>query len=103
MVRAALALTAVIALCGPALAGEGAPAAAKRTCHDYARIAAHLGTKYAERPVGHGLRSDGQLIQVFASETTGSWTLVTVAPNGRGCVLAVGKEWDKMNLPGRAA
>ena len=51
-------------------------------CHAYAEIARQLGTTYAEAPVSLGLQSNGNLLQVFSSAESGSWTIVSIAPDG---------------------
>ena len=63
-------------------------------CHAYAEIARQLGTTYAEAPVSLGLQSNGNLLQVFSSAESGSWTIVSVAPDGSACVLAAGQHWE---------
>lgn len=63
-------------------------------CHAYAEIARQLGATYAEAPVSLGLQSNGNLLQVFSSAESGSWTIVSVAPDGSACVLAAGQHWE---------
>lgn len=86
-----------VLLLGSALAGSAqaaAPAAAQRLpCHDYAQIADTLGERYGEAPVSLGLQSNGHVLQVFASAESGSWTILSVAPSGIGCIVAAGKSW----------
>jgi hypothetical protein len=31
---------------------------------------------------------------VFASEATGTWTLVTMHPSGTACLIGAGDSWD---------
>jgi hypothetical protein len=94
-----LALAAAIA--GAGLAGETMlpsttiPGEAQTVCvTDYNALAAELKTSYAEIPVSAGLGDDGNLLSVFASPHTGSWTMVTTRPEGTSCVVAVGKAWQ---------
>lgn len=63
-------------------------------CHDYAEIARQLRATYAEAPVSLGLQTDGNLLQVFSSSKTGSWTIVSTSPAGMACVLAAGQHWE---------
>lgn len=62
-------------------------------CHDYAQIAETLGKRYGEAPVSLGLQSNGNVLQVFTSSESGSWTILSVAPSGVGCIVAAGKSW----------
>jgi hypothetical protein len=41
-----------------------------------------------------GLQSNGNLLQVFASEATGTWTLVTMHPSGTACLIGAGDSWE---------
>lgn len=51
---------------------------------------------YGQRPVALGLQSNGNLLQVFASETTGTWALVTMHPSGVACLMGVGNSWEML-------
>ena len=35
-------------------------------------------------------------MQVFASTTADTWTMINVAPSGWACVLAVGRDWQQV-------
>ena len=72
---------------------------ARMLCHDYKEIVRQLGTRYEEVPVSTGLQTNGNLIQVFASPRTGTWTILSVAPDGTGCVLAAGRGWETTTPP----
>ena len=65
-------------------------------CHDYAEIARQLRATYEEAPVSLGLQTDGNLLQVFSSRRTGSWTIVSTSPAGVACVLAAGQHWESV-------
>ncbi|MCX8102255.1 MAG: hypothetical protein RMK81_12910 [Geminicoccaceae bacterium] len=87
-------LMLALVLAGPS-AGAQVPSAVARTlCHDYKEIVRQLGSRYDEVPVSTGLQSNGHLLQVFASPKTGSWTILSIAPDGTGCVLAAGRSWE---------
>ncbi|MDP6428746.1 MAG: hypothetical protein QF393_12080 [Rhodospirillales bacterium] len=68
------------------------PARAQGTCAAYDDLAALLGKKYGEHPVNWGLSSDGNLVEVFASDS-GSWTVVVTNPRGISCIRAAGESW----------
>ena len=63
-------------------------------CHDYQKIAETLDKRYGETPVSLGLQTNGHLLQVFSSATSGSWTILSVAPSGIGCIVAAGRNWQ---------
>jgi hypothetical protein len=77
---------------------KAAPAAGEICVSDYKQLAAKLEASYAEVPVSAGLRQDGNLVSVFASTTTGTWTMVMTRPEGMSCVVAVGEAWQ-MAIP----
>lgn len=69
---------------------------APRLCYDYREIARQLGASYEEAPVSLGLQSNGNLLQVFASAKSGTWTIVSLTPSGFACVLAAGRGWESI-------
>ncbi len=96
-------ILAWMALCtfflGAQAAAQPAAPFARILCHDYKEIARELKSRYEEVPVSLGLQSNGHLVQVFASPRTGSWTILSVAPDGTGCVLAAGQRWEILPIP----
>ena len=97
MLRSALvALPALSAamLAGPALAQDrGTPLS---TCGDQEHVASYLRDNFNEVPVSLGLQADGRMLQVFASEESGTWTMVTTSPNGTTCIIGAGEAWQNM-------
>ena len=65
-------------------------------CHEYREVKRQLGDRYEEAPVSIGAQSNGNVLQVFASNKSGTWTIVSTAPNGTACILAAGKGWEAM-------
>ena len=56
----------------------------------------YLEDKFAEVPVSLGLQADGKVIQVFASEQSGTWSMVATTPAGLSCIVAVGEAWQML-------
>ena len=69
--------------------------AAERPCAQTDRLSELLDRSYGEMPVSTGLQRNGQLLQIYASSTTRSWTAVTTTPQGVSCVLATGQRWGE--------
>jgi hypothetical protein len=67
-------------------------------CHLYTEVARQLGASYDEAPVSLGLQSNGNLLQVFASTKSGTWTIVSTTPNGLACILAAGENWEDLSV-----
>jgi hypothetical protein len=56
-------------------------------------VADLLHSHYGELPISAGLQPKGQLLQIYASPATGTWTVVTTSPQGLSCVMATGQRW----------
>lgn len=65
-------------------------------CSDYREVKRQLGAKYEEAPVSIGLQTNGNLLQVFASTRSGSWTIVSTSPSGKACIIAAGQRWESL-------
>ena len=96
-------ITSLLSITGalPSLAvAAPAPGVATRMpCHDYQTIVATLGQRYGEAPVSLGLQTNGHVLQVFTSAESGSWTILSIAPSGRGCIVAAGQNWHDQRPP----
>jgi len=65
-------------------------------CHDATEIAKQLSKKYEEAPIAFGLQSNGNLLQIYTSETQHTWTVVSTTPAGKSCIVAAGKRWESL-------
>ncbi|MEX0311573.1 MAG: hypothetical protein AB3N17_15160 [Tateyamaria sp.] len=65
-------------------------------CMEATEMEAALIDWYGETPVG-GAWSDDQ--QLWASEASGTWTLMHLLPDGRACVLSQGNNWQSNEDP----
>ena len=70
-----------------------AAAAQAASCDDRDNITAKLDKKYGETQRGMGLSGQTSIFEVWASEATGTWTILETTPNGMTCVVAVGDNW----------
>ena len=52
-----------------------------------------LTSNYNERVTGGGLQSEQQLLEVWSSDKTGSFTVFITRPDGVSCVIATGQNW----------
>ncbi len=73
------------------------PASAQSVCGERSKFLEHLGSKYQEGPVAMGLVSDGNVLEVLASDG-GSWTIIVTRPDGKSCVVATGDGWEDVPL-----
>lgn len=80
------------AMAPPALA-QGAP------CFERGLLVETLTTGYAESLSGAGLRSPQQMLELWSSPETGTFTLFITRPDGIACVLASGRDWHQNVTP----
>ncbi len=77
------------------MAAAGPPdAQAQMACGTRVSVVAKLGEKYGEVRRGGGLAGSTAIFEVWASEATGTWTILKTTPNGMACIMAVGDDWQ---------
>ncbi len=69
-------------------------AQAQVACGTRDSVVAKLGEKYGEIRRGGGLAGPTAIFEVWASEATGTWTILKTSPNGLTCIMAVGDGWQ---------
>jgi hypothetical protein len=69
-------------------------AQAQVACGTRDSVVRNLGEKYGEVRRGVGLTGSTAIFEIYASEVTGSWTILKTTPNGMACVMAVGEGWQ---------
>ena len=69
-------------------------AQAQVVCGARDSVVRNLGEKYGEVRRGGGLTGSTAIYEIWASEATGSWTILKTTPNGLACVMAVGEGWQ---------
>lgn len=96
----AFGFAALILAVGPGHA-EGAPCGAR------ALIIEQLGNRYQETRRAVGLASNNAVLEIFASEDSGSFTILVTMPDGRSCLVASGEHFqplsDPLPTPGKGA
>ncbi len=73
------------------LAGTSGFAAADEVCMPIYEMKASLVDWYGERPVSDASQ-DGT--QIWASDRTGTWTLIRLLADGNSCVIETGEDWN---------
>ena len=101
MTIARLAVAAALSLGAAAFANS--PARAQQpVCGDRASLVSQLESKYGEARRAVGLQGDSSLLEIFASEDTGTWTILFTRPDGVTCAVAAGQEWREEKTEVRA-
>lgn len=75
------------------VAATAPPAHAQSACATRDAITMGLADKYGETHVGGGLQSETKMVEVWMSETTGSFTILLTTPDGRSCIVSSGNNW----------
>ena len=63
-------------------------------CGKRAEIVQQLGKKYGETRRSLGLSQGRGVVELFASEETGSWTILLTSPQGTSCMMAAGEAFQ---------
>ncbi|WP_170562756.1 hypothetical protein [Ruegeria atlantica] len=74
-----------------ALAAQQAHA---RTCAPREEVIKRLTETYGERRQGIGIARRGAVMEVFASDHSGSWTITVTLPDGTTCLVASGQAYE---------
>ncbi len=91
-------------LCGLSVAvGAMAPAqmaeANTRNCASHQAITARLADIYGERRQAMGLGGNNAVVEVYASDESGSWTITVTQPGGPTCLVAAGQNFRIESTP----
>lgn len=90
----------ILALCAVSICTIAiGPKAHAAQCGARQMVLKQLVTKYKETPVALGLSGNGQLVELYGSKETGTWTLTATAPTGQMCILASGSDFYVIGPP----
>ena len=70
-------------------------ALAQTNCAERETVVDQLEAGYGEVFAGGGLQTARQIIEVWASEEKGTWTILMTTADGQSCVMASGTDWRK--------
>ena len=88
------ALTAAAALYIPSATDVAAQNA--RNCGPREAVVDRLAEGYGETRQSMGLGANNSVVEVFASDETGTWTITVTTPNGMTCLVASGQSFEKL-------
>jgi hypothetical protein len=60
-------------------------------CGPRDQVVAHLAETYAETRRAVGLAGNDTVMELYAAETTGTWTIAVTTPEGMTCLMASGQ------------
>ncbi|WP_170333357.1 hypothetical protein [Ruegeria arenilitoris] len=67
-----------------------------RTCAPREDVVKRLVETYGETRRGLGIARQGAVMEVYASDQTGSWTIAVTLPDGMTCLIATGQAYEEM-------
>ncbi|MCZ4354217.1 hypothetical protein O4H61_17005 [Roseovarius aestuarii] len=67
-----------------------------RPCAPRAIVVERLASSYGETRQSIGLGANNALIEVFASDATGSWTITVTSATGITCLMASGQAFETL-------
>ncbi|MDB2407140.1 hypothetical protein N9W17_01230 [Jannaschia sp.] len=86
---------ALFALTSAALLLFALPGRAQtQNCGPRDTVVERLADRFGETRRGIGLATQNRVVEVFASDDTGSWTVTVTLPDGRTCLIASGQAWE---------
>ncbi len=86
---AALGAVALLAL-GQASMAQGS------NCAPRERVVQRLADSYGETRQAIGLGANNAVIEVFASDETGTWTITVTMASGMTCLVASGQAYERL-------
>lgn len=73
------------------------PAMAQRNCAPRDVVLERLASSYGETRRSVGLGTNNSMVEVFASDKSGSWTITVTAPTGLTCLVASGQAFEMLD------
>lgn len=89
-------LAAVTAGAALYIASTADVAAQGRNCGPRDAVVERLAEGYGETRQSIGLGANNAMVEVFASDETGSWTITVTRPNGLTCLVASGQSYEEV-------
>ena len=76
-----------------------AAAANSQGCASHTAVTTRLADVYGERRQAMGLGGNNTVIEVYASDESGSWSITVTQPGGQTCLVAAGQSFRLEPLP----
>jgi hypothetical protein len=78
------------------IAATSLGAEGNRNCAPRDKVVERLATGYGETVQSMGLGANNSVVEVFASQQTGTWTITVTLPNGMTCLVASGQAFEEL-------
>lgn len=74
---------------------------AQPQCGERGNVLSTLATRYQEFPVHMGLTSSGAMLEIVATESGSTWSIIVTGRDGVTCLVSAGENWRPVDfLPG---
>lgn len=80
-----------------------ATAASAQVCGERDKVLTRLSENFGETRRSLGLGANNGVVEIFASDETGSWTITVTMPDGRMCLVASGQSYEDVVDPLQAS
>lgn len=97
-------LTAAVALLAAVVVAlRTAPAEQARSqdgsCDHRGTVIERLAEDYGETLQSLGMNAEDRVVEVYASRTTGTWTILVTNRDGTACMIEAGEAWENRATP----
>lgn len=90
-------MTVIAALVATVLTAPSASAqSTSRNCAPREVVVQRLAERYGESRKSIGIGQEGTVMETFASEDTGTWTITVTMPTGVTCLVASGQSYETL-------
>lgn len=79
-------------------ASLGGTAGAQMVCGERKSVVAQLERKYGETRRSVGVQDGRGLVEVYASDKTGTWTILVTNTEGKACLMAAGEGFESLTV-----
>ncbi len=76
--------------------GAAASPIAEIICAPRVEMLNRLERQFGAVRQGIGLSGPDRMVEVWATERSGDWTLVMTYPDGQSCIVAMGDNWETL-------
>lgn len=84
---------AILTMTALAVSGVTPSAFAMSNCGNRDHVISSLSDRFSERHVASGFQSEAGLMEIWASDTDSTWTILLTRPDGQTCIMASGTHW----------
>lgn len=78
------------------MATDTASAQQRNMCAEREIVLQKLSNKFGETRRSMGLAANNGIVEMHASETSGTWTITVTHPNGMTCLVAAGTSFEAL-------